>query len=193
MTDLSATYDRLARRWTHEQLSESYHRARRRGEQLPACDQDHLMLRPIAMLATAVPACATLSVAIHVIHVMPPTGDPGLVHQLFDNAEKTSAIALHRCHHALELDGRSHDYSADEWLPAVYDIAAPLLEVARLHRDPPSIVEHAQDAVSWLSRAVINLAEDGPDASAAIADSLARLLTLCMFADIGRSQVGDRD
>jgi hypothetical protein len=90
MTDVSATYDRLARRWTHEQLSDHFHRARRRGEELPECDQDHLIRRPIAMLATAVPSCATLSVAIHGIHVMPATGDPSVVQQLLENAEKSS-------------------------------------------------------------------------------------------------------
>jgi len=90
MTDLSATYDRLARRWTHEQLADHYHQAKRHGEELPECDQDHLIRRPIAILAAAVPACATLSVAIHVIHVMPADGDPGVVHQLFDNARRAA-------------------------------------------------------------------------------------------------------
>ncbi len=184
MTDLSATYDRLARRWTHEQLADHYHRARHHGEELPECDQDHLIRRPIAMLATAVPACATLSVAIHVIHVMPTTGDPGLAHQLFENVEKNSAIALHRCHQALELDGRSHDYSAGEWLPAVYDTAASLLEAARLNREPPSLVEQAQEAVRWLSRAIIDLDENAPDTATAVVDALGRILAVHIFADV---------
>jgi hypothetical protein len=191
MTDLSATYDRLAWRWTNEQLADHFHRAKCRGEQLPECDQDHLMLRPIAMLATAVPACATLSVAIHVIHVMPATGDPGLVHQLFDNAEKSSAIALHRCHQALELDGAAHGYSADEWLPAVYDIAASLLELARADRKPPSLVEHAQEAVRCLSRAIIDLDRDAPDAASAIADALGPILALHVFADVARRPMNE--
>ena len=42
------------------------------------------------------------------------------------------------------LDGQTHDYSADEWLPAVYDIADPLLTAARLTREPPALVEQAQ-------------------------------------------------
>jgi hypothetical protein len=184
MTDLSATYDRLARRWTHEQLADQYHEAKRRGEELPECDQDHLIRRPIAILAAAVHVCAALSVAIHVIHVLPATGDPGLADQLADNAEKNSAVALHRGHQALELDGRAHDYSADEWLPAVYDIAASLLEAARLNREPPSVVEQAQEAVSWLSRAIVDLDEDSPDAAAALVDGLGRLLALHVFADV---------
>ena len=147
MSDLTAAYDRLARGWTHEELAGRYRDAKRRGEQLPECDQDHLIRRPIAMLASAVPACASLSVAIHVIHVLPATGALALRDQLLRNAENNSAVALYRCHQALELDGQAHDYSADEWLPAVYDIAAPLLEAARLNREPPSLVEQAQEAV----------------------------------------------
>ena len=187
MSDLTAAYDRLARGWTHEQLAGRYRDAKRRGEQLPECDQDHLIRRPIAMLASAVPACASLSVAIHVIHVLPATGALALRDQLLRNAENNSAVALYRCHQALELDGQAHDYSADEWLPAVYDIAAPLLEAARLTREPPSLVEQAQDAVSWLSRAIVDLDQDAPDAAAAIADGLGRILALYVFADVART------
>jgi hypothetical protein len=128
MSDLTAAYEQLARGWTHEQLAGRYNDAKRRGEQLPECQQDRLIRRPIAMLASAVPACANLSVAIHVIHVLPATGALALTDQLLRNAENNSAVALYRCHQALELDGQAHDYRADEWLPAVYDIAAPLLK-----------------------------------------------------------------
>ncbi len=187
MSDLTAAYDRLARGWTHEQLVGRYRDAKRRGEQLPESDHDHLIRRPIAMLASAVPACASLSVAIHVIHVLPATGAIALTDQLLRNAENDSAAALYRCHQALELDGQAHDYSADEWLPAVYNIAARLLQEARLHREPPSVVEHAQEAVRWLAGAIIKLDQDAPDTPAAITDGLGRLLALCVFADIARS------
>jgi hypothetical protein len=186
MSDLTAAYDRLARGWTHEELAGRYRDAKRRGEQLPECDQDHLIRRPIAMLASAVPACASLSVAIHVIHVLPATGAVPLRDQLLRNAENNSAIALYRSHEALELDGQAHDYCADEWLPAVYDIAAPLLEAARLTREPPSLVTRAQEAVSWLSHAIIELDQDARDAAAAIVDSLGRVLPLYVFAGVAR-------
>jgi len=188
MSDLTAAYDQLTRGWTHEALAVRYRQAKRHGEQLPECDQDHLIRRPIAMLASAVPACASLSVAIHVIHVLPATGAPALRDQLLRNAENDSAVALYRCHEALDLDGQAHDYSADEWLPAVYDIAAPLLQEARLNREPPSVVEHAQDAVRWMASAITNLDQDAADAPAAIADGLGRLLALCVFADVARSR-----
>jgi hypothetical protein len=186
MSDLTAAYEQLARPWTHEQLAHYYRRAKRRAERLPECDQDHLIRRPVAMLASAVPACATLSVAIHVLHVLPATSDPELVQQLLDNAEKNGAVVLHRCHRALELDGRAHDYTADEWLPGVYDIAASTLEAARLDPEPPTLVEQAQEAVRWLSRAIIDLDRDARDAAAAIVDSLGRLLALYVFADVAR-------
>ena len=186
MSDLTAAYDRLAHGWTHEQLANHYSDAKRRAEQLPECDRDHLIRRPIAMLASAVPACASLSVAIHVIHVLPATGTPSVVGQLLRNAKNNSAVALYRCHQVLVLDGQAHDYSADEWLPAVYDIAAPLLHAARLTPEPPSLVEQAQEAVRWLSRAIADLDEDSPEAAAAIVDSLGRILALHVFAEVAR-------
>jgi hypothetical protein len=185
MSDLTAAYDRLARGWTHEGLAGRYRDAERRGEQLPECE-DHLIRRPIVMLASAVPACASLGVAIHVLHVLPPHSDPGLVEQLLDKVEEHGAVVLHRCHRALELDGQAHDYTADEWLPAVYDIAASLLKAARIDREPPSLVEHAQEAIRWLSHAIIELDQDTRDAAAAIADGLGRTLALYAFADVAR-------
>ncbi len=191
MTDLSATYDRLARPWTHDELAERYRQAMRRGRELPECERDHLIRRPIAILATAVPASAALSVAIHVIHVLPPTGARALRDQLNRNAENNSAIALCRCQQALELDGEAHDYSADEWLPAVYDIAAPLLETARMNSEPPSFVEHAQEAVCWLSRAIVDLDKDSPDVAAALVDGLGRMLALHVFAGVAGKPTGE--
>jgi hypothetical protein len=186
MTDLSAAYDRIARPWTHDQLAGRYREATRRGEQPPESDQDRLMARPIAMLASAVPACASLSVAIHVIHVLPATGPPALTDQLLRNAQNNSAVALYRCHEALNLDGQAHHYSAHEWLPAVYDTAAPLLQAARLNHEPPSFVEQAQEAVRWLSRAIVDLDEGSPEAAATIADVLGHILALHVFSDVVR-------
>jgi hypothetical protein len=188
MTDLSARYDQVARTWTHDELGERYRQARSRGRELPGCEHDHLVRRPIALLANAVSNCATLSVAIHVIHVVPAAGDPGLVDRLFDSAEKNSAIALHRGHQALALDGRAHDYTADEWLPAIYDMAASLLETAHLDHEPPSLVEQAEDVVRWLSRAIADLDDDAPDAAAGIVDGLGRLLSLHVFSDVASNR-----
>ena len=98
-----------------------------------------------------------------------------------------SATAPSSCTDAIvhsSSTANAHDYTADEWLPAVYDIAAPLLEAARLNREPPSLVQNAQEAVRWLSRAIVDLDQDLPDAAAAIVDSLGRILALDVFAKI---------
>ena len=193
MSELSAAYEHVARPWTHEQLADHYREAKRRAERMPECDQDHLIRRPVAMLAAGVPACATLSVTIHVLHVLPATSDPGLVERLLTNAGERGAVVLHRCHQVLELDGRAHEYTADEWLPAVYDIGASLLEAAQPDREPPSLVELAQEAVSWLSRAIVDLDQDARDATAAIADCLGRILALYVFADVACQATAEPD
>jgi hypothetical protein len=121
-----------------------------------------------------------------VLHVLPATSDPALVDHMLRNAQDNGAVVLHRCHRALELDGQAHDYRANEWLPTGFDIATPLLEEARLDREPPSLVEHAQETVHWLSRAIADLDQDSPDAAAAIVDSLSRILALHVFAEVAR-------
>ena len=182
MSDLTSAYRRLARPWAPHELAEYYDAATRGAKPAPQREPDSQIHRPVAMLATAIPPCSSLSVAINVIHVLPATADTALLDRLLEHAETSSALALQNCHHALELDGRTHDYTADEWLPAIYDIAAALLEAANLDREPPSLVEHAEQAVSWLSRAIVDLDQDAPDAAAAIVDGLGRILTLHMFA-----------
>jgi hypothetical protein len=102
-------------------------------------------------------------VAIHVLRALPTSARGELANQLVDAAGKNAADVLHRVHLALELDGRAHDYAAHEWLPVVYDVATPLLESARLDREPPSVVQHAQEAVGWLASAVINLDQDSAE------------------------------
>jgi hypothetical protein len=193
MIDLHATYQQLARPWTHEQLADHYREANRRADQVPEVDEERRIRRPVAMLATAVPACATVCVAIHVLHVLPAISDPELAKQLLGNVEEHAAVVLQRCHRALELDGRTHDYTADEWLPAVYDIAGAQLEAARLDREPPSLVEDAQDAVGWLARAIADVDRDGPDAAAALVDGLGRMLALYVFADVARHATAATD
>ncbi len=186
MIDLSATYQRLARPWTHEQLAERYLTAKQHREHGSEDPEGGVLSRPIAALATAIPSSASLSVAIHVLHVLPDTARGGLAEQLVETADENAADVLYCCHRALELDGRDHDYTADEWLPVVYDIAAPLLETARLDREPPSVVQHTQDAVRWLAGAVVNLDRDSPETPTALADALGRLLATSVFVQAAR-------
>jgi len=181
--DLSQAYRDLSRPWTHEELAVRYTAANRRGEQLLSEVPDTALRRPIALLATAIPSVAALSVAIHVLHALPASVRGTLADELPATAETNAADALHRCHRALERDGHAHGYAADEWLPIICDAAAPMVESSQLDQEPPSLVGLTQEAVRWLSSSIVCLDEDSREAPAAITDTLARLLVVCVFAD----------
>jgi hypothetical protein len=184
--DLSQTYRHLARAWSDDELAVRYVAANRRGEQLVGEAAATVPDRPIALLATAIPSAATLSVAIHLVHALPDDPRAKLAAGLLATADTNAADALYRCHRALELDGLAHGYTAEEWLPVGYDAAAPLLESSRLDHEPPSLVQHTQEAVRWLSTSIVCLDGDSREAPAAIIDTLARLLVVCLFADAAR-------
>ena len=183
MLDLSATYMRLVRLRSPEELTAIYSEANRRGKERarrqPHTAPDH----PVAQLAAAIPPLTNLSVAINVLHVLPPVLDDELPHQLLATIANNAAEVLHRCHLALELDGNTHSYTTDDWLPVICEIAQPLLQSARPDHEPPSLVRHTQDAVSWLSTSIVHVDQDSPETAAALADTLARLLVECAFAD----------
>jgi hypothetical protein len=186
--DLAQAYRDLGRPWTHEELAARYAAAKRRGEQLLSETTAIALQRPIALLATAIPSADTLSVAIHLVHALPDGAHAKLAGGLLDTAETNAADALRRCHRALELDGHAHGYTAEEWLPVIYDAAAPLLESSRPDQEPPSLVRQTQEAVHWLSSSIACLDEDSPDAPAALADTLARLLVVYVFAGTARAR-----
>ncbi len=190
MIDLNATYQQLARPWTNEQVAARYQQmANRHGEGSHEEPDEERLSRPIAVLASAIPSAASLSVAIHVLHVLPATARGQLAEQLVDTAEENAADVLQRCHRALELDGQDHDYTADVWLPVVYDTAVQLLESARVHQELPSVVQHTQDAISWLARAIVDLDQGAPETAEAIADALGRVLVGYVFAAVARDRV----
>jgi hypothetical protein len=178
--DLEDTYGRLARPWTQDQLAARYQGARRDGGDLAGGPE---LARPIRLLAAAIPPSATISTAIHMLHALPKDVHGDLPEQLLDTAQRNAAHALHRCHHALEREGADHSYRAKEWLPTVYDIAGPLLHSARLDTEPPTLVQIAQEEISWLSRAIAELDEDPDEAPTSLAETLARLLAVWTFTD----------
>ncbi len=190
--DLSQTYRHLGRPWTYDELAVRYAAANRRGEQLLSEAPDAAPQRPIALLATAIPSAATLSVAVHLLHALPDSVQDKLRGELLDTAETNAADALHRCHRALALAGDVHGYTAEEWQPVIYDLTAPLLESARVDQEPPSLVRQAQEAVRWLSSSITCLDEDSPESTAALTDTLARLLVVCVFADAARPRSESR-
>ena len=115
MIDLSQTYRHLGRPWTHDELAVRYAAANRRGEQLLSEAPHTAPDRPIALLATAIPSAATLSVAIHLVHALPEGARAKLAAELLDTAETNAADALRRCHRALQHEGHARGYTADEW------------------------------------------------------------------------------
>src|ERR1019366_6042491 len=83
--------------------------------------------------------------------------------------DSTAAGSVHRCHLALELDGRRRGYTVEEWLPAAARVPGGVWAAARLDREPPSVVEHAQQARGWTAIAIDNLDRDAPGVPDAIA------------------------
>jgi hypothetical protein len=181
--DLDDTYRRIARPWTHQQLAAGYQRAALSGADPNDPAHGEVLTRPIALLATAIAPASTLNVAIHVVHVLPDGTQAALCEELIASAEKNAADALQRCHRALELDSSFQGYTAEEWLATVYDIAVPLLESARRDHEPPTVVREAQEAISWLARSIVELDQRSVEATTAIAELLARLLTVWLFAE----------
>ena len=186
--DLNRSYGHLGRPWTHEELARRYAEANRCGDQL-LNGPDAAPERPIALLASAIPSAATLSVAIHLVHALPDGPQPKLADELLVTAENNATDALHRCHRALDRDGQAHGYAADDWLPVIYDTAAPLLESARLDQEPPSLVRQTQETVRWLATSIACLDDDSRETPAALTDTLARLLVVFTFVDIARSRL----
>ena len=182
MNDLDEIYKRLARDWPQEELAARYASAQDRGARAIKNPRP-AGARALSMVASALPPAATLDVAVYVLHMLRGTTQGDLARRLRGNAEQSAATALHRCHRALELDGAAHSYTAEEWLPVVCDRAAQLLKSARPNEEPPTMVREAQDAISWLSRAIIELDQDTADTATALSEALARMLTVWVFAE----------
>ena len=181
MITLTDTYQLLARPWSREQLADHYRDADRSGASSARAGADQPS-GAVALVASAFPASATMTVAIHMLHVLPESGSHDVGERLLTPIASNAAHALHSCHRALELDSSAHGYSSSEWLPVVYDIASALLESARPNDEPPAIAQIAQDAISWLARTVVELDRDSPETPEAFAEVLARLLAVVVFA-----------
>ena len=190
MSDLDETYKRLARTWKQEELAARYRTAKgddrrvRRGRR----DGD----RALPMVATALPATATLGVAVYVLHLLRVGAQGDLAPRLIENADRNAMSALHHCHRALELDGAAHGYTTDEWVPRTCDVAAGLLSSARLDQEPPTFVQVAQEAISWLSRTLIELDQESTEAPSTLSETQGRLLAVWLFAQTARDLVNSR-
>ena len=193
MLNLDAVYRQLARPWPDDELAQRYHTAYERGaDDLPAGEKPPE--RPITLLATAIPRLISLAVAANVLHLLPTSTYEGaaVAEELIATIDTTAAGSLHRCHLGLQSDGESRGYEPDEWLPLAYEQAADWLQHASPTTDPPSLIEHAQQAGRFAALAIGSLDRDASTVPEAITDCLAHLLFTCVFADTAaRSRPSD--
>ncbi|HEY3944231.1 MAG TPA: hypothetical protein VGL78_03305 [Solirubrobacteraceae bacterium] len=187
MSDLDEIYKRLARTWQQEELAARYRTAEGGDTRLRRGWRD--VDRALPMVATALPATATLGVAVYVLHLLRVGTQGDLAQRLIENADRNAASALHHCHRALELDAAAHGYTTGEWVPRISDVAVELLSSARLDQEPPTVVQVAQDAISWQSRSVIELDQESTEAPSALSETLGRLLAVSVFAQTARDLV----
>jgi hypothetical protein len=185
MISPNSVYRQLARPWPAGELAEHYRAAYERGAvDLPACQEPPE--NPITLLATAIPRLISLAVAANVLHLLPTTtshGGAGVAEELIATIDTTATGSLRRTHLALQADGESRGYDADEWLPLAYEQAAEWLQHASPAADPPPLIEHAQQAGRFAALAIGALDRDAPTVPEAITDCLAHLLFTCVFAD----------
>ena len=184
MRALPACYDAVARSWSESQLARRYQAADERGAtEVPV---GTALDRPIPLLSTAIPPLVTLAVAANTLHMLQSLASeqPPFWGELVAKLDTTSAGSLHRLKLALQVQSSLKRVSLDEWTPTIYDEADHALQAFNPDSDPPSLVEHAHQASRWTAIAIEAVDRDTDHAAEAIADALAHLLTVCVFADI---------
>jgi hypothetical protein len=185
---LDSIYRSVARPWSADELAGRHQAAYRRGSSdLPAGDEPPD--RPITLLATAMPRLISLAVAANVLHVIPDTPGQAVAEvagELLATVDGAATGSLHRCQLALEANGRARGYHADEWRRLAYEQAAEWLEDSSPTSEPPTLVEHAQQAGRLAALAIGALDRDTPRVPEAIADCVVHLLVVCVLADEAR-------
>jgi hypothetical protein len=193
--DLPSVYGDLLRDFPQDELERFYRDALRSGERdLPQGDPG---LRPMALLATAIPRINSASIAAYAIHILPrrdptPEGD-ALDEQMLGILEQASTGALLRCHLAMDAELTASapelpagDDDTDVWLPLVFEPVNGLLAELADERNELALHGLAQDAIRWLGNSIDLLDRHDPQRVEAITDTLARLLPLTMFAQLAR-------
>jgi hypothetical protein len=180
---LEVIYRDLARPWPADELAASYRAAYERGASDMPADETPPD-RPITLLAIAIPRLISLAVAANVLHILPTAVlDAAIGTDVLGTLDLTAAGSLHRCHQALEAHVQAQGYDPQEWLPLAYEQAADWLEHASPAADPPVLIDHAQQAGRYAAVAIGSLDRGAPNAPEAITDTVAHLLTVCVFAD----------
>lgn len=179
--DLPDTYRAVAHPWPADRLAAHDDAARGRGRALVG-DHD-LPERPIGLLATAGPRLTALTVAAHLLHLLPATGlDPELDEDLLRSLDDNAADSLYRVHLARLAHGEDDDL--DEWQPLLYEEAGNLLEVTSPDAEPRPLIEHAEHADRLAAAAIGALEGDSGPAMEMLVDCHARLLAICVIVDV---------
>ena len=111
------------------------------------------------------------------------TDQPQFWTELVTKLDTASAGSLHRLKLALQIQNSLHHVALNEWTPTIYDEAEHALSAFNPDADPPSLIEHAHEASRWTAIAIEAINRDTGRAAEAIADALAHLLAVCIFAD----------
>jgi hypothetical protein len=185
--DLDFVYRELARPRTPAELAAAYRNACRRGQDDSAEPPSD---RPAGLLASAIPSLTSLAIATHALHLLPRARDRGelaaIDAALLRTIDQTASRCLRCCHIALAADSHARGYSAEEYLPVVYDLARPVLEElsADDESDERTIAGLSQDAGRWVAAAIDALDRDDSSVTDALTDALARLLVINLFAEL---------
>jgi hypothetical protein len=142
---------------------------------------------PVGSLTSSIPRVVRVAAAAHIVHVLPgstserTTDGVALVDQLLTALDQAASGALRLCQLALEAADLTDP--VDEWVSCALEETADALPRLSLTANPPSLIEHAEEAARCVAVAIDHAHSDPPAAPRAITDALGHLLVICVFAD----------
>ena len=183
MRSLEVIYRDLARPWPLDELAASYQAAYERGASDMPADETPPD-RPITLLATAIPRLISLAVAANVLHILPAAVlDAAIGNDVLGTLDLTAAGSLHRCHLALEAHARTAGIRRRRVATARLR-AGRRLARTRLCRSRSASADRPRPTGRPLRRGRDRLARpQRANEPEAITDTLAHLLTVCVFSD----------
>lgn len=147
--------------------------------------------RQQSLLAYAIPPAASVSVAIHALHLLSggDSGGPARRHvrgELIETAGNNAAAALDHVHHALAPMVPLTATPPTTGCPPSTTSPSSSSDQPASTPSRQTLVGAAQDAISWLARAVGELDQDSPETPSSLTEALARLLGGYVCATGGR-------
>jgi hypothetical protein len=185
--DLDSLYRELVQPRTPVELAATYRDACRRGHDDSAQPPSD---RPAGLLASSISSLTSLAIATHAPHLLPRGRDcgeqAGIDAALLTTIEQTASSCLCCCHLALVAYGRARGYTADEYLPVVYELARLVLQDLSADDEPDerTIARLSQDTGCWVAAVIDALDRDDSTVTDALTDALARLLVINLFAEL---------